>query len=74
MPPGHYHLSAESFKRDVNQDTDVDLAAGHEAYVKILNLPGWASDGDRSSFQRDTYYLRMMPPQVARVEVARRPY
>ncbi len=72
--PGHYHLEAESFGSDVNQTADVDLAPGQEAYVKILNLPSWASDGDLSAFQRDTYYLRVMPAPVALAEMARRPF
>jgi hypothetical protein len=74
VPPGHYHLTVESVGQDVNQDADVDLAPGREAYVKILNLPSWASDGDLSPFARDTYYLRLMPAAIARAEIARRPF
>ncbi len=74
VAPGEYRLSAESVGTDVNQDVDVVLAPGQEVYVKILNLPSWASDGNVSSYQRDTYYLRVMPAQTARAEMARRPF
>ena len=74
VAPGRYHLTAESAGVDCGQDADVDLASGQEAYVKILNLPSWASGGGFGGYRRDTYYLRVMPTATARIEVARRPY
>jgi hypothetical protein len=47
----------------------VTLVAGQTAYVKILDDPTWASAGDRTSFQRDTFYAWLMPPQVALAEM-----
>jgi len=71
VPAGHYHISVDSFGVDVNQSKDVDLAPGQEAYVKILSQPSWTETGDMMSFQRDTYYVALVSPQVARAEMGR---
>jgi hypothetical protein len=48
VPPGHYHVSADSYLADVNQTVDVDLAAGQQAYFKILpELVSCGSGGER---------------------------
>src|SRR5215469_16892556 len=69
IAPGHYHIAPESFGVDQNQTRDIDLAAGQTAYVKILDDPTWTSSGDRTAFQRDTFYAWLMPPQVAQAEM-----
>jgi hypothetical protein len=69
IAPGHYHIAPESFGVAQNQTRDIDLAAGQTAYVKILDDPTWISSGDRTSFQRDTFYAWLMPPQVAQAEM-----
>jgi hypothetical protein len=66
---GHYHIAPESTGRDTHQASDVDLAAGQEAFVKILDDPTWMSDGDFTAFQRDTFYAWLMPAAVARAEM-----
>src|SRR5260370_1798619 len=48
VPPGHYHISADSYLDDPNQDRDVDLAPGQEAYAKILPPDHWIQGGGRS--------------------------
>ena len=68
---GHYHISPESYGVDSNQTRDIDLAAGQTAYAKILDDPTWMANGDRTSFQRDTFYVWLMPPQVAQAEMGR---
>jgi hypothetical protein len=73
VPPGHYHISADSAGMDVNQTKDVDLAAGQEAYVKVLASGSWESGGDMQSYQRDTFYISLVPPQVARAELSSHP-
>ena len=70
--PGHYHITVESFGRDVNQAKDVDLGPGQEAFVKILASDSWVASGDLSSFKRDTFYVSLVPPQVARAELGTR--
>ena len=69
VPPGHYHITVQSYGVDINQDKDVDLAPEQEAYVKIL-AGEWIAGFD--SFRRDTFYISLVPPQVARAELAHR--
>ncbi len=72
VPPGYYRIAPESWGRDINQDTNVYLAPGQQLYVKIVSLKSWAVgvSGSRT-FQRDTFYAWLIPPQVAQVEMAR---
>ena len=69
VPPGHYHIVPVSYNRDFNQDRDVDLAPGQQAYVKILSLQNW--DGACRHCLRDTFYAWLIPPEVAQVQIAR---
>jgi len=72
VPPGPYHIAPQSWARDFNQDTNVALVPGQQVYVKILDLTSWASSVSVSkNFQRDSFYTRLIPPQVAQVEIAR---
>jgi hypothetical protein len=70
VPPGRYHVTVASGGRDVNQDKDVDLPPGLEAFVKILGSNTWESGGDQQTYSRDTFYVSLVPPQVARAELA----
>ena len=69
VAPGSYRIAPESFGVDSNQTRDVQLAAGQEIYVKILDDPTLMSGGDKTQFQRDTFYAWLMPPAVARAEM-----
>jgi len=69
VPPGPYHIAPETVGIDTNQTRDVTLAAGQEIYVKILDDPTWISSGDRTAYQRDTFYAWLIPPIVARAEM-----
>lgn len=73
VPAGRYHITVDSAGTDVNQSRDVDLAPGQEAYVKILALSSWDAGGDKSAYQRDTFYVSLVPPQVARAQLAAHP-
>jgi hypothetical protein len=73
MPPGHYRITVISAGTDVNQDKEIDLPPGAEAYVKILCSPNWESGGDISSYRRDTFYVSLVPPQIARSELPSHP-
>lgn len=68
VAPGPYHIAPESFGKDTNQTRDVRLAAGQTIYIKILDDPMVISSGDRTQFQRDTFYTWLVPPAVARAE------
>ncbi len=72
IPPGIYHIAPASWARDLNQDTNVALGPGQQAYVKILSLTSWASSVSVSrDIQRNSFYAWLIPPQVAQAEIAR---
>jgi hypothetical protein len=73
VSPGRYHVTVASKGVDVNQDKDVDLPAGQEAFVKVLASNTWESGGDQDVYSRDTFYVSLVPPQVARAELATHP-
>ena len=74
VAPGHYHIAAESWGRDINQTSNFDLAPGLEAYVKIESLRSWASYNSRHPFGRDTFYARLIPAESAQAEIADSPF
>ena len=69
VPPGHYHIVPVSYNHDFNQDRDIDLGAGQQAYIKILSLQNW--DGACRFCSRDTFYAWSILPEVAQNEIAR---
>ena len=70
--PGHYHVTVDSTGTDVNQSSDVTLAAGQEAYIHIVQLDNWdESVGGKFENQRPTFYAWLTAPDVARVAVWR---
>jgi hypothetical protein len=80
VPAGPYHITVDSYGKDFNQDQDVSLVAGQELYVKIVSLREWAAGGaggggdmggGGGSYNKDTFYVWLMPPEVARADVAR---
>jgi hypothetical protein len=73
LAPGRYHIVAVSDGTDVNQDRTVDLAPGQEAFVKIMASVSWESGGDQQAYRRDTFYVTLVPPQVARTELPSHP-
>lgn len=70
VTPGQYHVTVESFGSDANQSAQADLAAGQEAYIKIVSLPSWVESGDITAFQRPTFYAWLIPGETARADVA----
>ena len=70
VPPGVYHIDVDSYGRDFNQSTNVALVAGQEAYVRVESLRSWASYSGRGrTVGRDTFYARLILPQIARTEI-----
>ena len=69
VTPGSYRIAPESYGVDSNQARDVNLAAGQTIYVKILDDPLVESSGDKTQFQRDTFYAWIVPANVARAEM-----
>ncbi len=70
VPPGQYHITVESYGSDTNQSAQADLAAGQQAYIKIVSLPSWVESGDITAFQRPTFYAWLMPGETGQADVA----
>src|SRR5205814_3565995 len=45
VPPGHYHLSADSYGEDYNQTRDIDIGPGQVAFAKVLSNDHWIEGG-----------------------------
>jgi len=72
VPPGNYHIAPQSWARDFNQDTNVALVSGQQAYVKILDSTSWGTSVSASrDIVRDSFYAWLIAPQVAQAEIAR---
>lgn len=73
VAPGSYQITVASDGLDVNQSRSVELGPGQEAFVKVLASSSWESGGDTHAYKRDTFYVSLVPPQVARAELEKRP-
>jgi hypothetical protein len=74
VAPGQYLVTVDSYGYDFNQFRQVYLYPGEQAYFKIVTLENWiAGSGGRNedTFQRTTFYVWQIPPEVAQAEVAR---
>jgi hypothetical protein len=69
VSPGPYHVTVDSIGVDVNQSSDVNLAAGQEAYVKIVQLDNWNETPFEPTFP--TFYAWLVRPDIGRYEVSR---
>jgi hypothetical protein len=75
VPPGHYHVTVDTYGVDDNQTRDVDLLPGQEVFAKVVSNDNWVdygSGGDMGGgggFHRDTFYVWTIPPQVAHREM-----
>src|SRR5947208_1089189 len=68
VPPGHYHLSADSYGEDYNQTRDIDIGPGQVAFAKVLSNDHWIEGGGGEfggSYKRDTFYVWTIAPQAA---------
>jgi hypothetical protein len=77
VPAGQYRIAVDSYGKDFGQDKDVVLVPGQELFVKIVSLRSWIqggageSGGGGGDYSRDTFYVWLVPPEVARADVAR---
>jgi hypothetical protein len=69
VPAGYYHVTVDTYGRDLYQFQDVALAPGQQEYLKILSLRSWAQS--QRNFGRDTFYVALIPPEFARAELPR---
>jgi len=67
VPAGAYHVTVESWGRDLYQSQDLALAPGDQQFIKIMSLPSWAEE--RRNFERPTYYARAVTPYLASLEL-----
>jgi hypothetical protein len=76
VPPGHYHISADSYLDDPEQDRDVDLAPGQEIYAKILPSDRWIEGGGGGGrgggggYHREKFYVWLYSAEAARPAIA----
>jgi hypothetical protein len=72
VPPGTYHIVPESWAHDPKQqDTNVTLVAGQQAFIKIVDLTSWAVSVSASkNFERDAFWAWLVPAQAAQREIA----
>ena len=68
---GHYHIAPQSYGQDFNQDQDVDLGSGQQVYCSGASLRSWQEGGDVAVFERDTFYIRLVPLEVAQTAIIR---
>jgi len=80
VPAGQYHIAVDSYGKDFNQDKDVALVPGQELFAEIVSLRDWiqggggggdTGGGGGASYGRDTFYVWLIPAEVARADVAR---
>jgi hypothetical protein len=80
VPAGQYHISVDSYLNAPQQNQNVTLAPGEEVYAKVVSQRSWIQGGGGGSgdsgggggdYSRDTFYVWLIPPEVARADVAR---
>jgi hypothetical protein len=79
VPAGQYHISVDSYLNSPQQDQNVTLAPGQEVYVKVISQRSWiqggggggSGEGAGGDYTKDTFYVWLIPPEVARADVAR---
>ena len=74
VPPARYSITVDTAGRDVNQFADIDLAAGQQAYAKVLSLRSWLADDCLAWGGCDTFYVRLMRAEAARPAIDRSPF
>jgi hypothetical protein len=71
VAPGHYTVTVDSYLSTYdNQFADVNIAAGEEAYIKVLSQ--LRPSGERGG--RQNFYTQVIPAEAARPDAARRPF
>jgi hypothetical protein len=74
VAPGHYAVTVDSYLSTyVNQFADIDLAAGQEAFVKVLSQGQWVG-GEIGGSDVENFYTQVIPADAARADAARRPF
>ncbi len=82
LPPGHYHVSVDSYLTELNQTRDVDLTPGQQVYLKVVASEfacsgggaGGEGDGGGGTCTRENFYVWPVSSEDAQGEVARSPF
>jgi hypothetical protein len=72
--PGQYLVTVDTYLAAPDQTRNVYLFPGQQAYFKIVCLRNWIAGGgakNDNGYQRDTFYVWEIPPEVAQGDVAR---
>ena len=80
VPAGQYHISVDSYLNSPQQDQNVTLAPGQEVYVKVISQRSWiqggsgTGEGAGGDYTKETFYVWLIQPEVARADVAHRAF
>jgi hypothetical protein len=74
LPPDHYSIRVDSAGRDFNQVADTGLAAGQEAYAKIVSLWSWLDEDCGPWGGCNTFYVWLIPADEARLAIGKSPF
>ena len=75
VAPAHYSIRVDSAGRDFNQVADAELAAGQEAYAKVVSLRSWLDDDNCILWSGcDTFYVWLIRPEEARPAIGKSPF
>jgi len=72
VAPGLYHIVPQNQYFDYNQNTTVVVVPGEQVFIAVLDLSSWANavSGGQWYVHRDAWYVRLVPPQYALVQIA----
>jgi len=73
VPAGQYHVTVETYGLDYDQAREVAVLPGQTIFVKIVSLPSW-QESSRGNYRRGTYYVTVVAPQLAALEVPQTSY
>jgi hypothetical protein len=73
VPPGDYYVTVDSYGVDINQFPHIVMAPGETVYLQVLGSKYWASGG-ATPWERPTFYVWVMPPNVGAPAVAALPF
>lgn len=74
VPPGHYAVTVDSYGVPYpNQFAEFDLAAGQEAFIKVLSMRERAGGGEAIAL-RALFFTQLLPAEAARAAIATTPF